>query len=109
MVAATLTNFLVPPLALDGESITGNQVSIAVVSVVSIAGGYLLLAALWYFVFRDKAQKKSETHLPTESDESPVMGTQATVQEDVQPPSHIPSVSRPVTIQRRTGSRFRRR
>jgi hypothetical protein len=29
-----------------------------VVSVVSIVFGYLLLAALWYFVFRGKAREK---------------------------------------------------
>ena len=28
------------------------------ISVVSIVFGYLLLAALWYFVFRDKAREK---------------------------------------------------
>jgi len=45
-------------LALDGESATGNNTGIAVISLVSIVFGYLLLAALWYFVFRDKARKK---------------------------------------------------
>ena len=42
------------PLGLDGESITGNSTAIAVLSAVSIVAGYLLLFALWYFVFRDK-------------------------------------------------------
>jgi hypothetical protein len=46
------------PLALDGESITGNNEAIAIISVVSIASGYILLAALWYFVFREKAREK---------------------------------------------------
>lgn len=46
------------PLALDGESTSGNTTAIAVISVVSIVFGYLLLAALWYFVFRDKAREK---------------------------------------------------
>jgi len=45
-------------LALDGESATGNSTGIAVISAASIVFGYLLLAALWYFVFRDKARKK---------------------------------------------------
>jgi hypothetical protein len=45
-------------LALDGESATGNSTDIAVISLVSIVFGYLLLAALWYFVFRDKDRKK---------------------------------------------------
>jgi hypothetical protein len=46
------------PLALDGESITGDNEAIAIISVVSIASGYILLAALWYFVFREKAREK---------------------------------------------------
>ncbi len=45
-------------LALDGESASGNSTGIAVISLVSIVFGYLLLAALWYFVFRDKAREK---------------------------------------------------
>jgi uncharacterized membrane-anchored protein len=46
------------PLALDGESVNNNNTGIAVISVVSIVGGYLLLAGLWYFVFREKARDK---------------------------------------------------
>lgn len=46
------------PLALDGESVSGNNTAIGVISVVSIVAGYLVLAALWYFVFRDKARSK---------------------------------------------------
>ena len=45
-------------LALDGESVTGSNTGLAIISVVSMAFGYLLLAALWYFVFRDKAREK---------------------------------------------------
>jgi hypothetical protein len=49
------------PLALDGESAAeagGSGTAIAVISVVSIVAGYLLLAGLWYFVFREKARAK---------------------------------------------------
>jgi general stress protein CsbA len=46
------------PLALDGESAGGNSTSIAIISVVSMVAGYLLLAGLWYFVFRKKARAK---------------------------------------------------
>jgi hypothetical protein len=46
------------PLALDGESSNTGNTAIGVISVVSIAFGYLLLAALWYFVFRGKAREK---------------------------------------------------
>jgi hypothetical protein len=45
-------------LALDGESVNSNNTAIGVISVVSIVAGYLVLAALWYFVFRDKARAK---------------------------------------------------
>ncbi len=49
------------PLALDGESVaeTGsNGTAIAIVAAVSLVFGYLLLAALWHFVFREKARAK---------------------------------------------------
>jgi hypothetical protein len=48
-------------LALAAESVTetgGNGTAIAVVSVVSIVGGYLLLFALWRYVFSAKAKAK---------------------------------------------------
>jgi hypothetical protein len=51
------------PLALDGESVTesgGNGTAIAVVSVVSIVGGYLLLFVLWRYVFSAKARSRRE-------------------------------------------------
>jgi hypothetical protein len=44
------------PLALDGESAGDNSTGLAVISVVSMAAGYLLLAGLWWFVFRAKAK-----------------------------------------------------
>jgi hypothetical protein len=47
-------------LALDGESSNAKNTALAVISVVSIAFGYLLLAALWYFVFRGKAREKRQ-------------------------------------------------
>jgi hypothetical protein len=46
------------PVALDGEAASGNNTAIGVISVVSIVAGYVLLAALWYFVFRDKTRAK---------------------------------------------------
>lgn len=49
---------LLAPLALDGESVSNNNTPIAVVSLISIVGGFLLLGALWYFVFREKPQDK---------------------------------------------------
>jgi hypothetical protein len=49
------------PLALDGESVSevgGNGTAIAVISLVSIIAGYLLLFALWRYVFSAKAKAK---------------------------------------------------
>jgi hypothetical protein len=60
MTLASAILSLALPLALDGESVSGNNEAIAVVSVVSIAFGYLLLAGLWYFVFSAKAQERRE-------------------------------------------------
>jgi hypothetical protein len=56
MSLAALLLFL--PVALDGESAAGNNAAIGVISLVSIVCGYLLLAALWYFVFRGGARAK---------------------------------------------------
>jgi hypothetical protein len=49
------------PLALGGEAVTetgGNGTLIAVISVVSMVVGYLLLYALWRYVFSAKARDK---------------------------------------------------
>jgi hypothetical protein len=46
------------PLALDGESLSQSNTAIAIVSVISMVFVYLLLAGLWYFVFRDKARAR---------------------------------------------------
>ena len=56
MNLAALTSLV--PVALDGESVSGNNTALAVISLVSIVSGYLLLAALWYFVFRDRARAR---------------------------------------------------
>ena len=47
-------------LALDGESANANNTGLAVISIVSIVGGYLLLAGLWFFVFSSKARSRRE-------------------------------------------------
>jgi hypothetical protein len=49
------------PFALDGEAAVetgGNGTAIAVISAISIAAGYLLLFALWRYVFSAKAKSK---------------------------------------------------
>jgi hypothetical protein len=53
-----LASTVLAPLALDGESVTTNNSAIAAISLLSILGGFLLLGALWYFVFREKARDK---------------------------------------------------
>jgi hypothetical protein len=55
---------LLAPLALDGESVNNSNAAIAAVSLASIAGGFLLLGALWYFVFRPKAWDKDKDDPP---------------------------------------------
>ena len=49
------------PLALDGEAATetgGNGTAIAVISAISLVAGYVLLFALWRYVFSSKAKAK---------------------------------------------------
>jgi hypothetical protein len=46
------------PLALGGEAETSNNTGLGILSVVSIALGYVGLFALWFFVFRDKSRSK---------------------------------------------------
>jgi hypothetical protein len=46
------------PMALGGEAETSGNVGLGVISVVSIAVGYVGLFALWWFVFRDKSRSK---------------------------------------------------
>ena len=57
MLCATL---LALPLALDGEAASGNNTALGVISVATILIGWILLGALWYFVFRRKVREKRE-------------------------------------------------
>jgi len=52
------------PLALDGESATNSDQSLAVVAIVSMVSGYLLLAGLWWFVFSEKARTRRRGRRP---------------------------------------------
>jgi hypothetical protein len=49
---------LTVPLALDGEAAGSDNTALAVIALVSIVFGYVLLACLWHFVFRDKARAR---------------------------------------------------
>jgi len=46
------------PMALDGEAGTTGNTGLGVISVLSIALGYVGLFALWWFVFRDKTRSR---------------------------------------------------
>lgn len=52
------------PLALDGESANQGNSGLAVISIVSIVLGYVLLAALWFFVFSRRARRKRGENPP---------------------------------------------
>jgi len=60
MLLAATSPLGVLPLALDGESVAeaGGGGVLAIVSVVSIAIGYVILFALWRYVFSAKAKAK---------------------------------------------------
>jgi hypothetical protein len=49
------------PLALDGESVNNSNTGLAVISVLSIVVVWVALAALWWFVFRDRSRGKGES------------------------------------------------
>jgi hypothetical protein len=53
-----LLGLLAPPPGLDGEASTGGNTMIGVISVLSIVFGWLLIGALWYFVFSAKARRR---------------------------------------------------
>lgn len=63
-MVALATLLVTLPLALDGESATGNSKGLAIISIVSIVSGYIALALLWRFVFSKKARSKHERDPP---------------------------------------------
>jgi hypothetical protein len=67
-MAAALTHLasvhLSLPMALGGEAETSNNTGLGIISVVSIAAGYVGLFALWFFVFRDKSRAKRKKRSP---------------------------------------------
>lgn len=61
VVGVHVVAMVLTPPALDGEAAVEHGSSgeaIAVVSVISIVGGYLLLYALWRYVFSERAKVK---------------------------------------------------
>jgi hypothetical protein len=57
-VSAVVAALLALPPALDGESALNGNTALAIISVVSIVFGYVLLAALWRFVFSARARRR---------------------------------------------------
>jgi hypothetical protein len=57
-VATLGAAILAVPFALGGESSGGESTGIAVISAISIVVGYALIAALWFFVFRDRSRRR---------------------------------------------------
>jgi hypothetical protein len=57
-VTHALLGLLIPPPGLDGEAASGGNAVLGAISVVSIVFGWLLIAALWHFVFSAKARRR---------------------------------------------------
>ncbi len=100
------------PLALGGDSVTGNNAGIAAISIVSIVCGYALLFALWWFVFRPRREGDGRVHAPDhvhapEADEDHAPAEAPQSQPGVHDPRHRHGNA--VEIQRPVSPRFRRR
>jgi hypothetical protein len=63
-IAALVSLALNVPMALGGEAEGANNTGVGVISLVSIVLGWLFLAALWWFVFRDKTRSKRKKRSP---------------------------------------------
>ncbi len=103
------------PIALGGDSLAGNSVAIGALALVSMVIGYLLLAGLWYFVFRPSPAEREADRLAREARAEAVRQwrpSTGTARDD-EPKATAPAGSRghgePLRIQRTRGSRFRRR
>jgi hypothetical protein len=57
-VAQAASHVLSLPIALGGEAETADNLGLGILSIISIAVGYVGLFALWFFVFRDKSRSK---------------------------------------------------
>ncbi len=99
---------------------SASSTAIAAIGVLSLVGGYVLLAALWVFVFREKPQERvarrereaalmrlhQSASAPDHSGRQPASSpADADVTADAPAAGHL----RPLHIDRRRVSRFRRR
>ncbi len=101
-------------VALDGDSIVGNNAAIALVALASMVLGYLVLAGLWYFVFRrSPADREAERVADEARAEAVRQWRPATAAHPAEDPA-APAAERgahpsPLRIERTAGPRFRRR
>ena len=94
----SLLAVLATPIALDGDSALGNGAAIAVLGLITMVGGYLILAALWWFVFRQRPEDRvAEREAQQARDEAHEAGRD--------PALH----GRRLQIERSPSPRFRRR
>jgi hypothetical protein len=105
------------PVGLDGDSLAGNSAAIAGLALASMIIGYVLLAGLWYFVFRrSPAEREADRQAQEALAEAvrqwrPAVGP-AREDEPERAASATPSGrinGQPLRIERTPGSRFRRR
>jgi len=99
---------------------SASSTAVAAISVLSLVGGYALLAALWIFVFREKPQERAarrdreaalmRLHQSASSAE-PTERPAATSSPAASPATEAPTTGhlRPLHIDRRRVKRFRRR
>ena len=85
---------------------TGGSTGIAVLALISMIGGYALLAALWIFVFREKPAEKRARRA---REEAAQRAAGQTSHAPASPREDTMSHGRPPEIERRAGGRFRRR
>ncbi len=104
------------PVALGGDSLGGNGAAIAALGLVSMVAGYLLLAGLWYFVFRRSPEElESDRRAQEAREEALRQWRPATAAHESKPTAAEPTAAsvhghgEPLRIERTLGSRFRRR
>jgi hypothetical protein len=103
------------PVALGGDSLSGNSAAIAAVALASMVVGYLVLAALWYFVFR-RSPEEREADRRAEAARAealrhwrPAAASPPADEGETTPAPRGGAHTNPVRIDHRRGPRFRRR
>ena len=107
---SSLLAALANPVALDGDSGLGNNAAIAILGITSMVGGYLFLAALWYFVFRRSPEERSAEREAQQARERAVLAAQPVEASGLEE-GHEPAAvhGRRLKIDHSPTPRFRRR